>query len=80
MKVFKDTWDDSQLDGNSIMHGATPLRFYAGHPIESVDGYRIGTLCIYDRAPHEAEEFDFTLLRDLALIAEGEVLDSARSR
>ena len=42
-------------------------RFYAGYPIESPDGQRIGALCVFDPAPHAASTVDQAELRDLAL-------------
>jgi len=43
------------------------IRFYAGYPIESPEGHRIGALCIVDSHPREFAEADRVLLRDLAL-------------
>ena len=56
------------------MHGGDhPVRFYAAHPIESIDGYRIGTLCVFDLKPHDLRDIDPSVLRDLALLAEAEI-------
>jgi len=41
-------------------------RFYAGFPIESQDGQRIGALCIIDGKPRVFTDSDAALLRDLA--------------
>ncbi|WP_375388804.1 hypothetical protein [uncultured Amnibacterium sp.] len=72
--IIADTWDDHRLDANPHVHDALyPVRFYAAHPIESLDGYRIGTLCVFDFVPHERDEIDETVLRDLALLAEAEI-------
>jgi GAF domain-containing protein len=49
------------------------VRFYAAHPIESQDGFRIGTLCVFDLVPHDVGEVDGAVLRDLALLAEAEI-------
>jgi hypothetical protein len=72
--IIADTWDDPRLDANPHVHGGDhPVRFYAAHPIESVDGYRIGTLCVFDLKPHDVEDVDPSVLRDLALLAEAEI-------
>ncbi len=71
--VIADTWQDHRLDANPHVHGPHPVRFYAAHPIESVDGYRIGTLCIFDLVPHAEDDVDPAVLRDLALLAEAEI-------
>jgi hypothetical protein len=72
--VIADTWDDHRLDANPHVHGAdSPVRFYAAHPIESVDGYRVGTLCVFDMKPHDIADIDLAVLRDLALLAEAEI-------
>lgn len=46
------------------------LRFYAGYPIHSPDGQRIGALCVFDSAQRDADSFDITGLRNLALLIE----------
>jgi hypothetical protein len=72
--IIGDTWTDRRLDSNPHVHGAEhPVRFYAAHPIESLDGYRIGTLCVFDLKPHDVQDLDVAVLRDLALLAEAEI-------
>jgi hypothetical protein len=72
--IIADTWDDHRLDGNPHVHGGdVSVRFYAAHPIESPDGYRVGTLCVFDMKPHDIEDVDAGVLRDLALLAEAEI-------
>ena len=72
--IIADTWDDHRLDRNPHVHDTRyPVRFYAAHPIESLDGYRIGTLCVFDFVPHDRGDIDETVLRDLALLAEAEI-------
>lgn len=72
--IIADTWKDHRLDSNPHVHGALhPVRFYAAHPIESMDGYRVGTLCVFDLKPHAIEDIDPSVLRDLALLAEAEI-------
>lgn len=65
--VVRDTWQDDRLAGGTLAADDQPIRFYAGFPIESADGYRIGALCVYDTVPHDASEFDIAVLRDIAL-------------
>lgn len=54
--------------------------FYAAYPIESIDGYRIGVLCVYDPRPRDVDEVDVSLLRDLAMLAEAEIIDPSGPR
>jgi hypothetical protein len=51
-----------------------PSSFYAAHRLESIDGYRIGVLCVWDTSPHPVGAFDVIALRDLALLAEAELI------
>ena len=69
--VVGDTRDDARFDGFPGARGEHPVRFYAGFPIESVDGYRIGAICVYDFSPRDASGFDLAVLRDIALTAQG---------
>ncbi|WP_165068397.1 GAF domain-containing protein [Marisediminicola senii] len=62
--------EDASLDPRYKHFGsvvsAPRLRFYAGYPIESADGQRVGALCIIDTKPREFTVDDSTLLRLLA--------------
>lgn len=49
------------------------LRFYAGYPVESPEGVRIGALCVFDSHARDAASVDVDLLRDLALAIQREV-------
>ena len=53
------------------------LRFYAGYPVESPDGVRIGALCVLDSRPRDPASVDVDLLRDLALAIQREVWGEA---
>lgn len=48
-------------------------RFYAGHPLESPDGYRIGALCLLDSRPHEPVTIDRTALAEVAARVEAQL-------
>jgi GAF domain-containing protein len=64
--VVEDTMTDPRLV-DSIWADGTLARFYAGYPVESPDGQRIGALCIVDTAPRTFSDTDAALLRQLAL-------------
>jgi GAF domain-containing protein len=55
------------------VQGPHPIRFYIAHPIESADGYRIGSFCVYDPEPRDVRGLDLSVLRDLALLAQAEI-------
>jgi hypothetical protein len=58
---------DARLDPRTT--GTTwpsPTRFYAGYPIHTWDGYRIGALCIHDVTPRNVRTADLLQLWELA--------------
>lgn len=67
--VIEDTRRDERFAGRSFA-GSSGVRFYAGYPIESPDGHRVGALCIMDTKPRRFSRGDAVLLRDLALEAQ----------
>lgn len=71
--VILDARLDPRVNGSSLAQGPNAIRFYAAHPIESPDGYRIGSFCIYDSQPRDPEEINLQVLRDLALLAQAEI-------
>lgn len=75
--VYEDTWDDPEVRDLDTTHGPDGIRFYAGHSLRSAAGEQIGALCVYDPEPRPAEPHDWTLLEDLAMLAEAELSLSA---
>jgi hypothetical protein len=60
----------------SFRHGALAVRFYAGYPIESPDGQRVGLLCIMDSQPRQFTTTDAAILRSRALQVQQSVWDA----
>jgi len=71
--VISDARLDPVMRDSPLVRGPHPIRFYVAHPIESADGYRIGSFCIYDPEPRDVRGLDLAVLRDLALLAQAEI-------
>ena len=76
--VVSDAYLDPVLRNSPLVQGAHPIRFYVAHPIESPDGYRIGSFCVYDPEPRDVRGLDLAVLRDLALLAQAEITGADR--
>jgi diguanylate cyclase (GGDEF)-like protein len=68
-----DATADARFAGNPLVSGDPRIRFYAGAPIASPDGYRLGTLCIIDRTPRSLDAAERQSLRDFADLVEREI-------
>jgi diguanylate cyclase (GGDEF)-like protein/PAS domain S-box-containing protein len=69
--------EDASLDGrfaaSPLVAGPRGIRFYAGAPIVSRDGRRVGALCAMDRRPRRIGARAVALLGDLAAIVADEL-------
>lgn len=64
--VFENALKEPCLLANPMVAGEFGLRFYAGAPITTPDGYNIGTVCIVDKKPRVFESIDKVLLSRFA--------------
>jgi GAF domain-containing protein len=71
--VIPDTTKDKRFADNPMVTGEPYIRFYAGVPIMSADGSRVGVFCIKDTKPREFSEEDGDVLKGLARWAELEI-------
>jgi GGDEF domain-containing protein len=66
--VLPDATADERSKNNSLVTGAFGLRFYVGVPLHTSDGYNLGTLCVIDATPHEADDTKIEMLGTLAKV------------
>ncbi|MEG3086312.1 sensor histidine kinase [Sphingomonas sp. PB4P5] len=66
--ILSDASVDPRSLANPLVAGEFGLRFYAGVPLTSSDGYNLGTLCVIDTAARPIEEAQIEDLKDLASV------------
>lgn len=75
--VILDAPKDWRFSGNPLVQGTPDIRFYAGSPLRTPDGFNIGSLCIIDDKPrtefgprlrHTLKEFARVVMREMELL------------
>ena len=51
--VVEDARQDGRFIGNPLVVGSPHVRFYAGMPLTTSEGFVLGTLCLMDRLPRQ---------------------------
>ena len=71
--VFENAKEEPCLLANPNVAGEFGLNFYAGAPITTFDGFRIGTLCIIDKTSRVFDENSRKIMESLARIVMDEI-------
>ncbi|MFF5288313.1 sensor histidine kinase [Paractinoplanes globisporus] len=69
--VVGDAREDARFRDYANVTGAPFIRFYAGVPLVSEDGYVLGSVCVIDREPRGFGDRQVEMLGDLAAQASG---------
>src|ERR1700712_3324442 len=54
--ILNDAKIDARSLANPLVAGDFGLRFYAGVPLQTSDGFNLGTLCVIDKAPRPVDQ------------------------
>lgn len=66
MLVVPDALKDARFADGPLTNAEPFIRFYAGMPLVTPDGYSVGALCVVDRQPRELDEPERKALQALA--------------
>jgi len=71
--VITDALKDERFSNNPLVIGNPFIRFYAGAPLTSKNGYKIGTLCVIDHVSRTFESRKIEILRKISDIVMHEI-------
>lgn len=66
LMLVEDASTDPRFVDNPLVTADPNIRFYAGKPIMTGDGYPLGTLCAIDREPRQLKQYQIEALTALA--------------
>lgn len=71
--VVMDARMDARFKSNALVTGYPGIQFYAGSPLVSSSGHRLGSLCVIDRSPRWFTAEDCNLLCNFAELTVREI-------
>lgn len=75
--AVQDASKDSRFATSALVLGDPNIRFYAGYPLTTQSGERVGALCVFDPKPRSFTSEEKDLLKDLALWVQKEMMIEA---
>jgi signal transduction histidine kinase len=74
--VFNDTHEHPELLFSPVVTGKNGVRFYAGAPLRTPEGFNVGMLCVTDTVPRQATQKQLEMLKTLSKL----VIDKLENR
>lgn len=71
--AIENAKEDPRTFNNPLVSGNFGLRFYAAVPLQTADGFNLGTICIIDKQPRKFSSFESELLQQLGQITMNEI-------
>ena len=71
--IVEDAAEDPRFSGNALVTDDPRIRFYAGAPLVTHDGHRLGTICVIDMTPRRFSADEAAMLEEFAHIAADEL-------
>ena len=66
MLIVNDTLKDKRFDDHPFVTAGLQVRFYAGAPLTTPDGFTLGTICVIDQKPREMTRAQLESLQALS--------------
>ncbi|MCU7555395.1 EAL domain-containing protein [Alteromonas sp. ASW11-19] len=71
--IVEDARQDKRFRDNPLVTGEPNIRFYAGKPLQDLQGHKFGTLCIIDAEPRMLSYSEIKMLGELAEFANSQL-------
>ncbi|OGT36998.1 MAG: adenylate cyclase [Gammaproteobacteria bacterium RIFCSPHIGHO2_12_FULL_38_14] len=71
--IVPDALLDPRFANSPLVQDDPHTRFYAGFPLSSPGGHKVGTLCIVDKQPRTLSPTHLSVFQDLAMLAEDQL-------
>ncbi|TWI53685.1 PAS domain S-box-containing protein/diguanylate cyclase (GGDEF)-like protein [Pseudomonas duriflava] len=71
--IVPDMMKDARFMQNPYVLGPPHIRFYAGAPVESLEGHALGALCVIDTQPRQFSSRQARILKSLAGMVSREI-------